>query len=347
MTFKIKEIMEKEKWEDFLLKCEKKTFLDSWNWGEFQKSLGNKIWRFGIYESEPKELLDALAFVIKIKARRGTFLLVPHGPSIPQENIGKSKQILEALLVNLKEVAKREKASFIRISPILEREEKNIKIFKELGFKKAPIHIHPELTWELNILSSEEELLMGMRKTTRYLIRQAQKNSDIEISQSREVEGIEEFYKIYRETVNRHRFIPFSLDYLKKEYFAFNPDNQIVIFIGKYREEVLSSAIIVFWQKAAFYHHGASSSNYPKVPVSYLLQWEVIKEAKRRGCRIYNFWGIAPREDIKHPWAGLSLFKKGFGGYRKEYLKTQDFPLSIKYWSTYFFEKLRKKKRGL
>jgi len=37
----------------------------------------------------------------------------------------------------------------------------------------------------------------------------------------------------------------------------------------------------------------------------------------------------------------------GFGGVEKEYLKTQDFPLSEKYWLAFLFEKLRKRKRGL
>ena len=48
-----------------------------------------------------------------------------------------------------------------------------------------------------------------------------------------------------------------------------------------------------------------------------------------------------------HPWAGLTLFKMGFGGYKKEFVKTQDFPLSKLYWLTYIFEKIRKSKRGL
>jgi len=48
----IREIVQKEIWEDFLLKCKEKTFLQSWNWGEFQEKMGNKIWRFGVYEGE-------------------------------------------------------------------------------------------------------------------------------------------------------------------------------------------------------------------------------------------------------------------------------------------------------
>jgi len=43
----------------------------------------------------------------------------------------------------------------------------------------------------------------------------------------------------------------------------------------------------------------------------------------------------------------LSLFKKGFGGREKEYVATQDFPLSARYWLIFIFEKLRKLKRRL
>ena len=109
--------------------------------------------------------------------------------------------------------------------------------------------------------------------------------------------------------------------------------------------------MVIFWQGIGFYHQGASVNS--KIPASYLLQWEAIKEAQRRGCHLYNFWGIAPINDNceimnkKHPWAGLSLFKMGFGGEPKQYVKTQDLPLSKKYWLTYLFEKARKLKRGL
>ena len=348
---KIKEINNKEIWESFLAKCEEKTFLDSWNWGEFQKKEGEKIWRLGIYDGEE---LAASALVIKIKAKRGTFLFVPHGPNINNQSPRNNNQVLETLLNELKIIAKEEKASFIRIAPIWERSEENIKVFKDLKFKKAPIHMHPEVTWEMDITPAEEELLMGMRKTTRYLIRQAQKNSDIEIIQSQNIEELKKFDEIYCPTARRHKFVPFSLDYLQNQFSSFLTDNQISIFLGKYKDEVVSSSIVVFWQNIGFYHHGASLSKYNRVPVSYLLQWEAIKEAKKRVCQVYNFWGIAPEikdksqiQKSKHPWAGLTLFKMGFGGYRKEYVKTQDFSVSSMYWLTCAFEKLRKAKRGL
>jgi len=356
----IKEIKNKEVWENFLLGCEEKTFLESWNWGEFQKKEGEKIWRFGVFGNEE---LIALALAVKIKAKRGTFLFVPHGPIIKTQSAKLKTQnyssklkteILGILLKKLRSLAKEERAIFIRIASIWERDEENDKIFNFLGFKKAPIHIHPEVTWELDINFSESELLTGMRKTTRYLIRQAEKNTDIEIVKSKDINDLEKFNQIYYATSRRHKFTPFSLNYLENEFSSFLLDGEILIFLGRYKKEIVSSAIIVFWQNIAFYHHGASLSKYNKIPVSYLLQWEAIKEAKRRSCRAYNFWGIAPdikdKSDIRksrHPWAGLTLFKMGFGGYRKEYVKTRDFPLSPLYWLTYFFEKIRKIKRGL
>ena len=354
----VKEISNKEIWENFISQCQEKTFLSSWNWGEFNRMMSNKIWRLGIYHNEQKttdnEQLVGLALVVKVVARRGTFLFVLHGPVLrnsagnPESEIQNSKFIiLNTLLQELRKIASEENISFIRFSPILERTEENVKIFKDLGFREAPLHMHPELTWELDISPSEEEILARMRKTTRYLIRRAEKDSDIEIVQTQSREDVEKFNRLYQETKERHHFAPFLLDYLESQFLAFQSDHQIVIFLGKYKGEIVSSAIIVFWSGRGFYHHGASSQKFSKIPVSYLLQWEAIKEAKRRGCKIYNFWGIAPDNNKNHPWAGLTLFKMGFGGYKKEYLKTQDLPLSWKYWLNYLVEKGRRKKRGL
>lgn len=299
--------------------------------------MGSKIWRLGVYGGGE---LMGIALVVKVEAKRGTFLFVPHLSGFKIYDL--RFKILECLVSHLKDLAKKEGCSLIRIAPVLERTEKNAHAFKELGFREAPIHMHPEVTWELDIRGPEEEILAGMRKTTRYLIRRGQKDSDIKIEQS---DNLEKFQQLYDKTIERHHFVGFPPDYLKNEFLAFAPDNQISLFLGSYKGKVLSGAIVIFWQGIAFYHHGASLPS--KTPVSYLLQWGIIKEAKRRGCTKYNFWGIAPNENPNHPWRGLTLFKTGFGGQRKDYLKTQDLPLSFRYWLTYIFEKARKIKRGL
>ncbi len=348
MIDEIKEIKDKKNWEEFLRGCKEKTFLGSWNWGEFQRKLNNKVWRLGVFK---KGKLSATAQVIKTEAKRGTFLFVPHGPNLRDSSTKIRNKTLSSLLEFLKKVAEKEKASFVRFSPIWERKEENIDVFKSLDFKRAPIHVHPELTWEIDISRQKKDILMNMRKNTRYEIKKAEKNKDLKIEKSNKKEDIKIFNNLYEKTAKRHDFVPFSLDYLKKEYESFILDDQILTFHARYKKEVVSSAIIIFWQRMAFYHHGASSMKYPKVPSSRLLQWEAIKEAKRRNCELYNFWGIAdiPLREVKkkkHPWAGLTIFKRGFGGERKEYVPTQDFILSSKYWLNFLIEKARKIKRG-
>ncbi len=348
----IREITNKNLWEGFLKGCYPKTFLQSWNWGEFSKSMGQKIWRLGVFE---KGELLATCLVVKVKAKRGTFLMVEHGPNIKykikNEKLKISVQnlklhILKLILDKLKEIAKEEGVSFIRVCPIWERTKENEEIFKKLGFRNAPIHVHPEVSWILDLDKTEEELLYGMRKTTRYLIRQAQKNPEIQIKKSQSLEDLKKFYAIYQETASRHKFVPFSFSYLKNELEIFKRDNQVIVFLGEYKKETVAGAVVIYWQNGGFYHHGASLRKYSKVPVSYLIQWEAIKEARERGCDFYSFWGIAPEDRPNHPWRGLTLFKKGFGGKKEEYVKTKDYVLSWRYKINWFVETLRKIKRG-
>jgi len=349
----ILEIKEKDIWENFLLNCTEKTFLDSWNWGEFQIKMGNKIWRLGIHtkgkETTNSEQLVATVLVAKIRAKRGIFLLIQHGPTIKKKATSGKKQVLELLLEELKRIGKEENCSFIRMNPLWEYDQENKDILHGLGFRAAPMHANAyEATWKLDLAFSEEEILKNMRKTTRYLIRQALKNQDITIEKSERLNDIGIYQKLNMEVAERQNFVPFSFEYIKNEFEVFSKDNQSLWLFGKYKGELAAAALIIFWSGIGFYHQAASSQKYVKFSIPYLIQWEAIKEAKKRGCKFYDFWGfVDPQKEPQHPWAGPTLFKVGFGGYEKEYVRTQDLPLNQKYFISYLIEVLRKRKRGL
>ena len=41
----------------------------------------------------------------------------------------------------------------------------------------------------------------------------------------------------------------------------------------------------------------------------------MMREARARGARRHDLWGVAPPQaGPDHPWHGVGLFKKGFGG---------------------------------
>jgi lipid II:glycine glycyltransferase (peptidoglycan interpeptide bridge formation enzyme) len=342
---RIEEIEKKETWESFLAGCRDKTFLQSWNWGEFQQMMRERVWRFGVFHEKD---LVAVALVVKVSAKRGTFLLVPHGPVTKLKVKSEKLKVIEILLSTLKDIAKREGASFLRINPIWQRNEENADIFKDLGFTSAPIQMHPEASWKLTITPPSSELLLDMRKTTRYLIRQASQDSNITLSQSNRLEDVKVFSEMHEKVSLRQGFVPFSLEYLTREFSVFGKDNEVLLFFGRYKDEIAAASFVLFWSGIGFYHHAASLPEYAKLSISYLLQWEAIKEAKNRGCVLYDFWGyVNPKTQQRHPWAGPTLFKMGFGGQAHEYVKTQDLPLSWKYWPTALFERIRKIRRHL
>lgn len=337
----VREITDKNIWGNFLQDHKEKTFYQSWNWGEFHEAMGEKIWRLGVYNEEK---LIAVATTVRVRAKRGVFLAVEHGP-VTKEPMGR---ILQVFLASLKEIGKMEKAVCIRISPIQERNKSNSTDFKNAGFREAPMYAAAESSWKLDITRSEEELFAAMRKTTRYLIRQAEKNEDIEIVASVKKEDARVFTELVVEVGKRQKFVPFSKKYIETEFDVFAKEDKAVLFMGKYKGETVATALVVFWGNIAFYHQAASLDTYAKLSIPYLLQWEAIKEAKKRGCEIYDFWGyVDPKKNPKHPWAGPTLFKMGFGGNAYEYIKTQDYPLSWKYWGTALFESIRKKRRHL
>lgn len=242
-------------------------------------------------------------------------------------------------------MAQKEDYSFIRIAPVLEDNEGNRTLFKNLGFRISPIYIHAERLWILDITRDEETLLKEMRKTTRYSIRKAEKEG-VKIIKRNDEKAIEEFLKIYGETAQRENFTPFSKTFLTHEYQAFQKTGNANWFFAYEKDDRLTAAALIdYTQSTAFYHQGATL--HSKVPTSYLLQWESIKEAKKRGCKLYNFWGTLQEGRTPKNWGGLSLFKEGFGGYQVDYVPTQDYILSPKYYLTKGFEIYLKWKRGV
>src|SRR3989338_3188747 len=184
-----------------------------------------------------------------------------------------------------------------------------------------------------------------MRKTTRYTIKKMEKEGVL-ITQSTDPAAMEQFWSIYEATFERQQFTPFSKTYLQTEFELYSKDDQAVFFFGAYKGEVVAAAIIIFYNGQAFYHHSGSRAGAGS-NVSYLLQWRVIQEAKRRGRTLYNFWGIAPEDQPGHAWAGLSLFKKGFGGFAEAYLHAKEKPLTTRYALNYAIETVRRMRRRL
>jgi peptidoglycan pentaglycine glycine transferase (the first glycine) len=309
-----------------------RTFLQGSKNGDFREKLGEKNFRLGVRDGKK---IVAVAQCQKITARRGTFLHVAHGPLAEKTNF---KKTLKFFLAEIKKFGRSEKCDFVRISPLIAEEFEHI--FSSEKFRSAPLHINPDRTWTLDLTQSEEEIQKNMRKSTRYEVRRIQKVG-ITTQHGNAPEDLKIFWDLHHETAARQKFTPFSKKSTEIELEIFGENCQI--FSAKIEGKFFASSVILFDDHAGYYHQGASK--YHKLPAAHATIWAAILEAKKRGCREFNFWGVSPSDNPKHPWTGLSRFKRGFGGEEKKFLCAQDAPLTKKYWINFAVEKYRKWKR--
>lgn len=322
-------------WEKFLLRHSPNALFQSWEWGEVQQKAGETVYRYVIKEGTT---VVGLAQIFVTYARRGAFLHVRHGPIWTTQSKSYWREFIRIITV----LAKKEGAWFVRVSPLIDNTREHRLLMGDVGFCPAPIHeVDAERCWVLDLDKTEEQLLMGMRKTTRYEIRLAQK-SEVAVRTSTDPKDLKYFFALYEDTSKRHGFVAHPS--ITEEFEVFAGRGQALLFLGYHQKRLIAAAIVLFFAGEAMYHHGASVSS--KVPVSYLVQWEAIREAKKRAMRVYNFYGIAPEDKPNHPWRGITLFKKGFGGREINFIHSHDLPVSPLYVIPRTIEAIRTKMRG-
>lgn len=331
----IREIQDREIWDSFMQGYGKISLFQSYEWGEVQKRMRVNVYRYGIFS---EKILLGVFQVAVMKSRRGTFLHVRHGPVMSEQ----SQDLWQAFVLFMKDMGTKEHAQFFRVNPMIPDSETNRNILRDFGFRPSPIHaMDAEYCLVLDITKSEEELLSSMRKTTRYEIRKAE-SLGVQVHQYEDKKHIDHFFDLYKKTALRHEFVPHSG--IREEFDVFSKDGKAVYFEVMHDNEPLAGAIILFYMGQAIYHHGASIPS--KIPAAYAIQWEAIREAKRRGCSRYNFWGIAPEEKKNHPWRGITAFKYGFGGAPESYVHAHDYPLRVSYGISFAIETLRRIQKG-
>ena len=340
MKYTVKTVENQTEWDEFVTAHPDANFLQSWDFYEFYFSRGFDIVRRGIYD-ENNQLVGVYAGEVE-PAKRGRHLAIAGGPIFDWTN----QEIKNLIFSDMKQQAKKLKCTFVRVRPQLQNTPENAKIFQQLGFRKAPMYLSVEFAGVLNLENSEEEILKNMRQRLRRALRKAEKNQ-ITIEKTSDPKAIHDFYQIELQTAKRHDFYAFSEDFLTKQFTAFAKNDEAVLYIAKLNGEILAENFMIFYGNEASYHYGVSSELGTKYSGAPLLHMEAMRDARKRGIKRYNFWGIVDENDTKHRFYGVSVFKRGFGVEELKYLEARDLVLDkISYYTkTLPIETLRRKVR--
>lgn len=332
-------IMTAASWHTCVASFPEANFLSSWEWGQFQIKMHKEVVYLCLRQNEQ---VVAAGVVVIEKAKRGTYLALAGGPLVDWNNT----DAVTAFFAAVKQHAKRVGAVSIRFRPQVTEPEVPQAVLSALHAHLAPMHLTADYTLQLDLKLTQEQLLAQMRKTTRYEIKKAEK-SGITTTLSSDPADIQRFCDHQYALAQKHGFVPFSYSFLLNQFTTFVEHDAAFLVHAWSGPTLLATAFIICQYGEAVYHYGVSTPQNDRMPGAYAAQWAAIREAQRRGCTRYNFWGITKPDQTGHRFAGVSTFKRGFGGFEVAYLPAHDIPTHWKYWLLYAFETVRRKIRRL
>jgi lipid II:glycine glycyltransferase (peptidoglycan interpeptide bridge formation enzyme) len=317
----------KSQWNEFIMQNSPESFLQSFEWGKFQKTVGRDMFYYGVCEGEN---IVALALVVEHKLPLGLkYWYIPRGPVLGK-NVSEEKkiEILDFFMKRIREKALSCKIIFVRMDPAFLKN--NFDVFKKLNLKFVSGSVQPKDTLVLDLVKSEEELLAEMKQKTRYNIRLAEKKGVTVLWENFDENNFEDFWRLIGETSERDGIVSHSRNYYLKMLETLSDENDDLkcrLYFAKHEGKIIAANIVFLFGDYAVYLHGASSNSSRNLMAPYLLQWKQIRDAKEAGCRIYDFWGITV-EGENPKWEGITRFKKGFGGREISYTGVCDLPIN-------------------
>lgn len=310
-------------YEAFIKAHPKGHYMQASQWAKVKSFWKNEVI---IAEDDQGHIKGVLSILIrKIPFFKNTLMYAPRGPVCDVHD----RETFQALLNHAKALAKKHKSYVIKIDPDVEIEDEEFgQIIREMGFKikgrsKNFEGIQPRFVFRLPIKDrSLEELLQSFHQKTRYNINLAsRKGVEVKIGSR---EDIDPFHKIMLETGIRDKFVIRSAEYFKTMFDCMAPDH-LRLYTAYYEGKMVAGTIAILYGDKCWYLYGASSNESRNVMPNYLLQWEMIKWAKEKGCNIYDFRGISGDLDESNPLYGLYKFKKGFNGKLTEFVGELDY----------------------
>lgn len=337
----IKAINNQNDWDNWLkLNCNHNPFSQSWDWGNILLSEGKNVERLAIFEGE--QILSQ-TLVMSNKLFFGLkYAFSPHGPVVSQS------------IINNKELAKQVNNCwfdyFKKKGFLFWRVEPRQLFFTPCALLFKSIDINPRATLVLDLTQSEDDLLKNMMSKTRYNINLAQKKN-LEINTDK---NFSVFIDLMKKTAMRDGFKLHFENHYKQ---VFNSDLVSQISLLK-NGKVAATAVFTQFGDTFTYLYGASDYEFRNLMAPHLIQWLGIKKGKELGFKWYDFFGIAPGQEVvednnstqkkfvydeKHQYGGVTRFKLGFGGKYFEEPGTFDLIIFPKKYKVYqILRKLRR-----
>lgn len=291
-----------QQWNDFVRAHGPRSgqFLQSWEWGEFQTAVGERVERW--INDSSRELQPALSSLVGVATiikksvpGFGSYAYLPRGPIVT----GDVKTEWTALADQLTDVL------FVRSDVPVPQLVASDRVRQTVEQQPA----HTRIT---SLSMTSEELFQSLPSKTRYNIRLAQKQH---VHVRFEEVQLDDVWPLFEKTSARGEFRLHQKMYYQTMLNTLTTDECRVFLASAWKDEVVIAAnVMLDFGQTRTYLHGASAYEHRALMGPHLLHWTLLDEAMKQGMKAYDWWGVAPEEQPAHPWAGLSRFKRSFSG---------------------------------
>lgn len=322
-----KRITDARQWDGFVGAQPESQFLQSWAWGDFQAAVGRRVFRLGVLDHD--RLIGAAQGILQDHGYGIRSFSIYRGPVLDAQLSTESfTQALEAILELTKACAREHGAAYLHIEPPYDGHAPAATLLNDRpGWRTVPSSqpVHSRL---LSLGRRSADLLAAMHEKTRYNIRLAERKG-VSVSLLTGQKDLDPFLALLHQTAHRDGITVHPDRYFQKMAEILAPKNFLTIFSTRFKGHVCAANLVYHFGDTVTYAHGASGNEDRNVMAPHLLQWEQIEWAEQLRARWYDFWGIAPNNaSDKHPWAGITRFKQGFGGDARAYLPAMEKSLS-------------------
>jgi lipid II:glycine glycyltransferase (peptidoglycan interpeptide bridge formation enzyme) len=209
-----------------------------------------------------------------------------------------------------------------------------LRLFLDAGFIKTGRNFQSKYKLLFDLGESDDELLARMKKNTRYNIGYAERKGveveEIKFSDPKATDVLNQMYELMLETQKRAKGYPIRpKSSFEKLLSEFKDTGNMVFEVARHQGDVLGINITQRTKNWSSSFYAGTSREKSNLKAPYLLRWHSIRNAKKTGSKIYDFWGFVPN-DKQH--SGYSEHKISFGGTRIDHVGLLAFPINeLKY----------------
>lgn len=304
-------------WDALAGQAEASGFMQSTAWAAFKRVEGYHTRRFGLFENG--ELRGGGSLLWYPGNGEPGFVFCPEGPVLDWNDTERAREGLRRLLDAVQAEFPADSVLGLRIEPHLPPPRPSVL----RNWSRAPVDLTPIQTVMVDLTLPESERLARMHPKARYNLKLAERHG-VRVRQSQDLQDMAEFYRLFENTARRQEFFAEPYGFFLNLGATLFSSGQASLFLAEYEGKTLGAILVVFFGRRATYLYGGSSSEHRNVMPNYTLHWHAMLTAKERGCREYDFYGYDPFGLPDHLYAGISRFKKQWGGERRDSMGAHD-----------------------